>query len=51
MLALLVAMFVLFFIKICVSDVLHVAKKLKGNLEENRRIVQKMEYAKHIREL
>ena len=51
MLLALLGMFVLFFIKIGVSDVIYLIRMLKGNVEENRRIAQKMEYAKHIREL
>ena len=51
MLLALLGMFVLFFIKIGVSDVIYLIRMLKGNVEENRRIVQKMDYAKHIREL
>ena len=51
MLLALLGMFVLFFIKIGVSDVIYLIRMLKGNVEENRRIAQKMEYAKYIREL
>jgi TRAP-type mannitol/chloroaromatic compound transport system permease small subunit len=43
--------FVLMLIKIGVSDVLRGVRLIKGNIEENRRIVQRMEYAKMVREL
>ena len=35
----LVAVFVVFFLKICISDVIVFVRKVKGNVAMNRRIV------------
>lgn len=49
MLGCLLVVFLVLLVKIGVSDVLRGVKRLNENMEENRRIVERMESAKLIR--
>jgi hypothetical protein len=49
MLSILALCFGALLLKIAVSDVIRGVKLVKGNIEENRRIAQRMEYAKLVR--
>lgn len=36
-------------VKVAISDILRAVRLIKGNIAENKRIVEKMEYAKLVR--
>ena len=47
----LAVVFILLLLKVGVSDVIRGVKRVRGNIEENKRKERKMEYAKMVREL
>ena len=51
MIGLIAGTFIFFLVKIGISDLIRTVKLVKGNIAENRKIEQKMESAKMLREL